>query len=121
MVCIGKSLLVLNFIDYNEKFHDPYEDEYNTNITIDNKLYNIEIIDTRGENDYLNMLDMWFSFGDGFLLVFAINDKKSFEILNLRRERILKDKHNNFIPMVLVGNKQDLSHKREIVMKKQNN
>ena len=64
---------------------------------------------------------MWYSFGDGFLLVFAINDKKSFEILNQRRERILKDKHNNFISMVLVGNKQDLSHKREIVMKKQNN
>ena len=34
MAVIGKSLLVLNFIDYNEKFHDSYEDEYNTNITI---------------------------------------------------------------------------------------
>ena len=42
---------------------------------IDDKLFKIEILDTAGEDDYPQMLDMWINFGEGFLLVFAINDK----------------------------------------------
>ena len=53
---------------------------------------------------------MWISFGEGFLLVFAINDKYSFDILNEKRKRILKTKHKDYVPMVLVGNKQDLDN-----------
>ena len=57
---------------------------------------------------------MWVSFGEGFLLVFAINDKFSFDILKNRRERILKTKHKDYGPMILVGNKQDLDNERNV-------
>ena len=60
------------------------------------------------------MIDMWINFGDGFLLVFAINDKISFDALPKKRERIIKGKHGEIVPMLLVGNKQDLSDKREV-------
>ena len=49
------------------------------------------------------MMDMWISFGEGFLLVFAINDKVSFEQIKRKRERIIKGKHGDFVPMILVG------------------
>ena len=39
------------------------------------------------------MLDMWISFGEGFLLVFAINDKESFNLLKSKHDRVLKGKH----------------------------
>ena len=61
------------------------------------------------------MMDMWINFGEGFLLVFAINDKESFNIIKSKRDRILKGKHGEPTPMVLVGNKQDLSQEREVV------
>ena len=59
-------------------------------------------------------MDMWINFGEGFLLVFAIDRKDSFEILKSKRERVLKGKHNEPTPMILVGNKQDLADKREV-------
>ena len=74
----------------------------------------MEILDTAGEDDYQNMIDMWISFGEGFLLVFAINDKESFELLRGKHDRVLKGKHGVKCPILLVGNKQDLEKERVI-------
>jgi GTPase SAR1 family protein len=60
------------------------------------------------------MLDMWINFGEGFLLVFAINDYESFECLEKKRDRILKLKKGQNCPIVLVGNKCDLESERVI-------
>ena len=113
---VGKSSLTYRFInaEFTEEHEPTIEDRYKTNITLDNKNYLVEILDTAGEDDYQKMMDMWITFGEGFLLVFAINDKESFELLEKKRERIIKGKHGENIPMLLVGNKQDLSNKREV-------
>jgi GTPase SAR1 family protein len=60
------------------------------------------------------MMDMWISFGEGFLLVFAINDSESFELLKVKHERVLKGKHGAKCPILLVGNKQDLDNERKV-------
>ena len=62
------------------------------------------------------MIDMWINFGDGFVLVFALNDEESFKILDRKRERILKTKKDTDgnPPILLVGNKQDLEKERVI-------
>ena len=62
-------------------------------------------------------MDMWISFGEGFLLVFAINDKESFEVIKSKKERVIKGKHNTNVPMLLVGNKQDLASERQVQYK----
>ena len=111
---VGKSSLTYRFINYKvPQGHDPtIEDRYKTSTTIKEHLYNIEILDTAGEDDYQNMMDMWINFGEGFLLVFALNDKESFNIIKSKRERVLKGKHGQETPMVLVGNKQDLKDRQ---------
>ena len=113
---VGKSSLTYRFINYEApQEHDPtIEDRYKSNINIDGQDYEVEILDTAGEEDYQNMIDMWISFGDGFLLVFAINDRKSFDLLKVRYQRVIKGKHGNKCPMVLVGNKQDLEKERKV-------
>ena len=113
---VGKSSLTYRFINYNApEDHDPtIEDRYKSSVTLEGKDYEVEILDTAGEEDYQNMIDMWISFGEGFLLVFAINDKESFELLNGKHERILKGKHGLKCPIVLVGNKQDLENERKV-------
>ena len=57
---------------------------------------------------------MWISFGEGFLLVFAINDKESFSLLKGKHDRVLKGKHGVKCPILLVGNKQDLENGRQV-------
>ena len=74
----------------------------------------MEILDTAGEEDFQNMMDMWISFGDGFLLVFAINDKNTFEAVKAKYNRILKGKHGVKCPILLIGNKVDLEDEREV-------
>ena len=61
-------------------------------------------------------MDMWISFGEGFLLVFAINDSESFELLKGKHERVLKGKHGAKCPILLVGNKQDLENERKVTL-----
>ena len=118
MVLLGrdlakKSKIIYKFINPNE--HDPtVEDRYKTSINLDGKDYDIEILDTAGENDYQNMLDMWITFGEGFLLVFSIDNKESFEYTKKRYESIKKMKHKDQ-PVILVGNLKDCSDKERKV------
>ena len=115
---VGKSSLTYRFINYDApKEHDPtIEDRYKSTVKLEDKEYEVEILDTAGEEDYQNMMDMWISFGEGFLLVFAINDKESFELIKGKHNRVLKGKHGQKCPIVLVGNKQDLDKERKVTM-----
>lgn len=55
------------------------------------------------------MRDQYMRTGEGFLLVFAVNSAKSFEDISTYREQIKRVKDAEEVPMVLVGNKCDLS------------
>lgn len=112
---VGKSSLTYKFINYNTpKIHDPtIEDKYKTVVEINGATCEIDILDTAGQDDYQNLLDSWINFAQGFLLVFAINDKESIVRIEKLRERILKIKRTN-VPIVIVGNKCDLEDERII-------
>ena len=113
---VGKSSLTYRFINYDVSTeHDAtIEDRYKSNLNIEGTNYEVEILDTAGEEDYQNMQDMWISFGEGFLLVFAINDKESFNLIKSKRDRILRGKHGVKYPILLVGNKADLENERQV-------
>ena len=113
---VGKSSLTYRFINYDVSTeHDPtIEDRYKSNLNIEGTNYEVEILDTAGEEDYQNMMDMWISFAEGFLLVFAINDKESFNLIKSKRDRILRGKHGVKFPILLVGNKADLENERQV-------
>ena len=110
---VGKTSLIKRYFNYKPDDHDPLEYRIKKDTRINDKNYEIEILDTTGDEDQ-DMLDILISFGDGFLLVFAINDKSSFDMIPSKIERIIKQKHNKEYPMILVGNKQDLADNREV-------
>ena len=60
------------------------------------------------------MLDMWISFGEGFLLVFAINDKESFDSIKEIHNRLKRRNGINLYKLILVGNKKDLENERKV-------
>ncbi len=63
----------------------------------------LDIIDTAGQEEYTAMRDHYFRSGDGFLLVFAADDKKSFTDVRRFRKEIQRAKDSVNTPMVLVG------------------
>ena len=97
------------------KEHDPtVEDSYTVIIsTSTGEGRHFKILDTAGEDDYQTMIDEWIKTADGFLLLFAINDKESFEALKVKISRIKKNNKDK-LPLILVGNKCDLDNKRDI-------
>ena len=61
-----------------------------------------------------SMKDTWISQAEGFLLVFAINDKESFSYIEEMHDRIVNVKKGAKCPILLVGNKQDLENERQV-------
>ncbi len=113
---VGKSSLIYRLLKYNfsYEYNSTIEDIYKHNLSIEGNDYEIEIVDTAGEEDYQNMIDCWIRYGEGILLVFAINDRKSFESLKEKYNTIIKIKKRENCPIILVGYKLDLEDQRKV-------
>ena len=60
------------------------------------------------------MLDTWINSVDGYILVYSIDDKDSFNSTRMRYERIVKNKGRSNYSMIIVGNKCDLEAQRAV-------
>ena len=120
---VGKSALTFRFI--NNKFpteHDTtIEDSYSIPAKIDDIQCQLEILDTAGQDDYQTMLDTWINSSDGFLLVYSIDNKESFDSTKVRYERILKLKGDQKVSITIVGNKCDLEENRKVTREEAEN
>jgi Ras-related protein R-Ras2 len=63
------------------------------------------------------MREQYMRSGEGFLLVFSITDRSSFDEINKFHRQILRVKDRDEFPMLIVANKADLEHQR-VVRKK---
>ena len=52
--------------------------------------------------------------GEGFLLVYSVTSRNSFEEIMLFQETILRVKDQDYFPVILVGNKCDLEFERQV-------
>ena len=56
--------------------------------------------------------------GEGFLLVFSVTDRTSFEEVSRFHKQILRVKDRDEFPIMLVGNKADLQQQRVVSIEK---
>ena len=98
------------------------EDSYRKQVVIDGETCLLDILDTAGQEEYRYhicyifknwpefyllkysllsaMRDQYMRTGEGFLLVFAVNNAKSFEDISAYREQIKRVKDAEEVPMV---------------------
>ena len=62
----------------------------------------LDILDTAGQEEYSAMRDQYMRTGEGFLLVFAVNNAKSFEDISTYREQIKRVKDAEEVGLMLV-------------------
>ncbi|XP_018907648.2 ras-like protein [Bemisia tabaci] len=107
---VGKSALTIQLIQnhFVDEYDPTIEDSYRKQVVIDGETCLLDILDTAGQEEYSAMRDQYMRTGEGFLLVFAVNNAKSFEDISNYREQIKRVKDAEEVPMVLVGNKCDL-------------
>ena len=113
---VGKTTLINKFLDEkNEKgCEKTVEEQYSKNIKIKGEDCSLEIVDTGGAEDYLGNLDVWIRFSEGFMLVYSINDKETFDGLKIRYDEIVKCKKEKKYSVIIVGNKKDLEKERAV-------
>lgn len=81
---------------------------------IDDEVALLDVLDTAGQEEYSAMREQYMRTGEGFLLVYSITSRQSFEEITTFQQQILRVKDKDYFPMVMVGNKCDLENEREV-------
>ncbi|XP_065901964.1 GTPase KRas-like [Dysidea avara] len=112
---VGKSALTIQLIQnhFVDEYDPTIEDSYRKQVVIDGETCLLDILDTAGQEEYSAMRDQYMRTGEGFLIVYAIDNSKSFDDVEAFRGQIRRVKDADDIPMILVGNKVDLP-RREV-------
>jgi len=112
---VGKTALAVQFtLNCFIQTYDPtIEDAYRKQLMVDERMCFVEVIDTAGQDEYATLRDQWVREGQGFILVYSISSRSTFERLNNFRQTMMRVKRSNPIFM-LVGNKSDQSSLREV-------
>ena len=120
---VGKSALTIRLVtnDFLTDYDPTIEDCYQTELLVETEQYKktclLQILDTAGQDEFKSMRDEWIrEGGDGFLLIYSIVSKNTFDHIIELRQQILRIRENEDVPIVLVGNMCDLDNKRKVEM-----
>ncbi|WRT65534.1 uncharacterized protein IL334_002479 [Kwoniella shivajii] len=114
---VGKSAITVRFM--NGSYLEWYDPTNRKQLSVDDQPCLLEILDTAGIDQYLTLNDMFIRESEGFILVFSLCQRDSFDEIIRTREAIQRIKSPEMnqdvpIPLVIVGNKSDLLDEREI-------
>ncbi|KAG1661802.1 Ras-like protein 2 [Nymphon striatum] len=125
---VGKSAITIQFIQsYFVTDYDPtIEDSYTKQCVIDDVVAKLDVLDTAGQEEFSAMREQYMRSGEGFLLIFSVDDRNRFELFYSYQELSTQNnfpyyfviasygKYRDEFPMLLVGNKADLESKRTV-------
>lgn len=97
----------------------------------------LEVLDTAGQEEYTALRDQWIRDGEGFILVYSITSRNSYDRIRKFYNQVQRVKESNHpssptgpsylqgqmqngpvysgpVPVMLVGNKSDKHHEREV-------
>lgn len=72
------------------------------------------MLDTAGQEEYSAMREQYMRTGEGFLLVYSITSRSSFEEVSTFYQQVLRVKDRDYFPVVMVANKCDLESERQV-------
>jgi len=112
---VGKTALAVQYMlgCFVETYDPTIEDAYRKQALIDDRMCFIEVIDTAGQEEYATLRDQWVREGQGFVLVYSIASRSTFDRLEVFRQSMLRVKGQN-PTYILVGNKSDKTQEREV-------
>ncbi|OCT60924.1 ras-related protein M-Ras [Xenopus laevis] len=113
---VGKSALTIQFFQkiFVPDYDPTIEDSYLKHTEIDGQWAILDVLDTAGQEEFSAMREQYMRTGDGFLIVYSVTDKASFEHVDRFHQLILRVKDRESFPMILVANKVDLIHLRKV-------
>ncbi|KAF2402295.1 ras-2 [Trichodelitschia bisporula] len=136
---VGKTALTIQLcLNHFVETYDPtIEDSYRKQVQIDGQSCMLEVLDTAGQEEYTALRDQWIRDGEGFLLVYSVSSRASFNRIETFHKQIQRVKESSQggspsfpgsplsststgsgsygpAPVMLVGNKCDRVTEREV-------
>nr|XP_022338697.1 GTP-binding protein Rheb homolog [Crassostrea virginica] len=114
---VGKSSVTIQFVEnhFVDSYDPTIENTFQKTLKIRGQEYSLQVIDTAGQDEYSILPQSYFVNIDGYVLVYSVNSRKSFEVVKFVYDKLLDMKGTiNGVPVVLVGNKCDLTAEREV-------
>jgi len=122
---VGKSAIVIQFTTntFVTDYDPTLEDNYRREIIVDDKDAALDILDTAGQEEFQSLHERWINPADGFLLMYSIIDRVTFEAIKNFKDKIIRIKEAKqeledgpYVrpAIVLVGNKCDLEAQRQV-------
>ncbi|KPI44854.1 Protein ras-2 [Cyphellophora attinorum] len=136
---VGKTALTIQLcLNHFVETYDPtIEDSYRKQVSIDQQSCMLEVLDTAGQEEYTALRDQWIRDGEGFILVYSITSRNSFTRIQKFHNQVQRVKesgnpnsptgtsylpaqmnsaptYSGPVPVMLVGNKSDKHHEREV-------
>ncbi|KAJ3172342.1 Ras GTPase ras2 [Geranomyces variabilis] len=97
-----------------ETYDPTIEDSYRKQVVIDDQPCILEVLDTAGQEEYTALRDQWIRDGEGFILVYSITSRSTFERVERFKQQIHRVKDTDTVPLMLIGNKCDKVAEREV-------
>lgn len=112
---VGKSSLTIQYVDglFVDSYDPTIENTFQKQVKIRGQDYCLQLVDTAGQDEYSIFSSNYSMNIDGYVLVYSVNSKKSWEVVKVIHDKLLDQKGMN-VPLVLVGNKTDLRMDRVI-------
>ena len=89
-------------------------DSYRKQCVIDDEVALLDVLDTAGQEEYSAMREQYMRTGEGFLLVYSITSRQSFEEILTFQQQILRVKDKDYFRIIVIGNKCDLESERQV-------
>ncbi|XP_032641486.1 GTPase RhebL1 isoform X1 [Chelonoidis abingdonii] len=108
---VGKTSLAHQFVDgeFLECYDPTVESTYNKMLMVGKDEFHLQLVDTAGQDEY-TILPPSFSIGiHGYLLIYSVTSLRSFQVVKTLHNRLYESRGKTRMPVVLVGNKADLS------------
>ncbi|KAL9133799.1 MAG: hypothetical protein Q9175_005018 [Cornicularia normoerica] len=107
---VGKSSLTVQFVDghFVDSYYPTIENTFSKVIKHRSQDFATEIVDTAGQDEYSILNSKHFIGIHGYMLVYSVASRQSFEMIRILRDKILNQLAADWVPLVIVGNKSDL-------------
>ncbi|KAH3767157.1 Ras GTPase [Pelomyxa schiedti] len=114
---VGKSAITLSLTQhiFITEYDPTIENAYRKPMSVDDRICVLDILDTAGQEEFSAMREAYFRQGQGFMIVWSVGDRGSFDSAGDFYRKILRVKDAESFPVVFCGNKADLPPSERLV------
>lgn len=113
---VGKSSITVRYVEdhFVDSYYPTIESQFTKPLRFKGVDYQLNIVDTAGQDEFSVINRKDFHNINGFIFVYSVASRGSFEMIPIIRDKILNDLGTDNVPCVIVGNKSDLHLQRQI-------